>query len=122
MSTVFSLIAGPTDTERIPNKEVSGIIQELENIAEAQPSDAFILYLYLHYNDSHTRLGATRIRDHKADDAFQPLLQSIQQCPYIWSTWQELSSIITSTKTVSLFDLGNKSSIQSGHPFHTITS
>ena len=35
------------------------------------------------------------------DDAVQPLIASIQQCPYIWSTWQELSSVITSAKMVS---------------------
>jgi Anaphase promoting complex subunit 8 / Cdc23 len=39
--------SGPTDTERTPNKEVGGIIQELEDLATDQSSDAFILYLYI---------------------------------------------------------------------------
>ena len=93
---------GPSDAERMPNQEIPGIIQELEDLATDETSDAFILYLYLLPPVCLIRrLGAARIRDHKADDAFQPLLLSIRRCPYIWSTWQELSSIITSTKIVS---------------------
>lgn len=41
----FGLMIGPLDTERMPNKEVDGIIQELEDLAQ-DSSDAFILYLY----------------------------------------------------------------------------
>ena len=72
-----------------------------------------------------TRLGAARIRDHKADDAFQPLLLSIRRCPYIWSTWQELSSIITSTKIVLSPHLALSLTLswtQSGRPSHKTTS
>ena len=85
----------------MPNKEAAEIIPELESLSSNHP-DAFLLYLFPPPNISfwRCRLGAAKIRDHKREDAFEPLLKSIQQCPYIWSTWQELSSIITDTETV----------------------
>lgn len=40
------LNVGPSDGERISNKEIPGVIQELEDLATDQASDAFTLYLY----------------------------------------------------------------------------
>lgn len=37
-------LLGPSDTERMPNKEIPAIIQELEEIA-SDSTDAYILYL-----------------------------------------------------------------------------
>jgi len=34
----------------MPNKETRGIIQELEDLATDEMSDAFILYLYLSFH------------------------------------------------------------------------
>lgn len=39
--------SGPSDAKRPPNKELYGIIQELEDLASEDNVDAFILYLYL---------------------------------------------------------------------------
>jgi hypothetical protein len=36
---------GPTDSEHSLNKEIPGIIQELEDLASEGHSDAFLLYL-----------------------------------------------------------------------------
>jgi hypothetical protein len=69
------------------------------------------------------RLGAARIRDHKADDAFQPLILSIRRHPYIWSSWQELSSIVTTTKIVPpnmmmLIQARNRMAITTTRQYH----
>jgi hypothetical protein len=37
-------VLGPSDTERMPNKEIPAIIQELEEVA-SDSTDAYILYL-----------------------------------------------------------------------------
>lgn len=37
---------GPSDTERMPNAELAGIIQELEELASEPNCDAYLLYLY----------------------------------------------------------------------------
>ena len=44
------LFIGPSDAERMPNKEIPGIIQELEDLASELNCDAFILYLYPLYS------------------------------------------------------------------------
>jgi|SRR5271156_1400726 len=41
-------ILGPPDNEKVQNEEIAGIIQELEDLASSQSSDAFLLYLYVY--------------------------------------------------------------------------
>jgi hypothetical protein len=97
-------VTGPSDIAGTPNKEISDIVQELEEITANGHGDAFTLYLYTSFCIAKQRLGTAQIRNHKAEDAFRPLLLSIDKNPYIWGSWQELSSIITSTKTVCSLD------------------
>jgi len=44
-------ILGPPESEKAQNEELAGIIQELEDLASSQSSDAFLCYLYVHFED-----------------------------------------------------------------------
>jgi anaphase-promoting complex subunit 8 len=97
MNEDSEMILGPQDGGVMLNKELSGISTILEQWFTDLPTSGrqpqgWLEYLY----------GIVLAKGKNEKLAIEYLLQSVQQYPYNWGAWQELTSLLGTNEEVSL--------------------
>lgn len=83
-------VLGPKDG-RTANRQIVPIITDLDGLIAQDKCDSYLLYLY----------GMLKHKLNDMQAAQQMLIRAINLEPQNWAAWQELSSLMTDTATVS---------------------
>ncbi|KAF9914170.1 Anaphase-promoting complex subunit 23 [Lobosporangium transversale] len=84
-------VLGPLDNAMAVNRELESIYSELTAGYQAGILDSFCKYLY----------GLILIKQQRKTQAIAVLIESINQYPYNWSAWQDLSSCLLTFAAVT---------------------